>query len=263
MLIRDSKRSFCSAASLAAAIAGTVLLAGCGEEPPPPPPVVVAPPKVEEPPPPAVTPIKELMARYDIDSRVDLPEDKAPPTDEQRVAVLKFFDAFARGNAEALKPMLSAPDQLQLEGMVSGDTFKKVTGAIARIRVQCDRHESNDCALAIFDVGGDRAEPQLWVYKSTGTAEFDSVATPPGILEKISGANLIAAWFDVLNLEMKRAGEPDEVIELAQSDRSTDVPIGADSAGESAPGSPGGMPGKRKPSDNPVKPPRPPGFGSR
>src|SRR3982750_225090 len=69
--------------------------------------VAVAPPP---PPPPApeapkVTPIDQLMAQLNIDPKVHLPEAKAPDNDEDRKAVLVFFDSFARGNAQALKTM--------------------------------------------------------------------------------------------------------------------------------------------------------------
>jgi hypothetical protein len=244
-------------------ILAAAVLTGC-EPPAPPPPAPVV--KVAPPPPPAptVTPIKELMVQHDIDSRVNLPEDKAPATDEQRIAVLKFFDAFARGNSEALKPMLSAPDQLRLDGMVDGGIFKKTTEEITRIDVRCGRQDSNDGTLAVFHVAED-FEPQLWVYTSGDKPEFDAVATPPGIMEKLSGENWIAAWYEVLKLELAKADEPDVVIEPVQSDYSTkDDEGGGDAAPTpSGPSSPGGMPGKRKPSDAPIKAPRPPGFGTK
>lgn len=254
--------------TLTAAVTGSVLaaavLTGCEPPPPPPPPPVV---KVAPPPPPAptLTSIKDLMVQHDIDTRVNLPEDKAPGTDAQRVAVLKFFDAFARGNSEALKPMLSAPDQLRLDGMVEGGIFKKTTESITRIDVRCGRQDGNDCTLAVFHVAED-FEPQLWVYTAGDTPEFDSVATPPRIMDKLSGENWIAAWYEVLKLELAKADEPDVVIELVQSDFSTedDSGGGGDAAPTPAgPSAPGGMPGKRKPSGPPIKAPKAPGFGTK
>ena len=67
------------------ALAASSALVACGEEPPP---VVTAPPpppKPTAPPPPPVTPISELMAKHDIDQRVNLPEADAPATDVERI----------------------------------------------------------------------------------------------------------------------------------------------------------------------------------
>lgn len=250
--------------AVTSSILAAAVLTGCEPPPPPPPPPVV---KVAPPPPPAptVVSIKDLMAEYDIDPRVNLPEEKAPGTTEQRVAVLKFFDAFARGNSEALKPMLSGPDQLRLDGMVDGGIFKKTTEAITRIDVRCGRQDGGDCALAVFHVA-EEFEPQLWVYTAGDQPEFDAVATPPRIMEKLSGDNWIAAWYEVLKLELAKADEPDVVIELVQSDYSTedDSNSTASSAPTPAgPSAPGGMPGKRKPSGPPIKAPKAPGFGTK
>jgi hypothetical protein len=250
--------------AVTSSILAAAVLTGCEPPPPPPPPPVV---KVAPPPPPAptVVSIKDLMAEYDIDPRVNLPEEKAPGTTEQRVAVLKFFDAFARGNSEALKPMLSGPDQLRLDGMVDGGIFKKTTEAITRIDVRCGRQDGGDCALAVFHVA-EEFEPQLWVYTAGDRPEFDAVATPPRIMEKLSGDNWIAAWYEVLKLELAKADEPDVVIELVQSDYSTedDSNSTASSAPTPAgPSAPGGMPGKRKPSGPPIKAPKAPGFGTK
>lgn len=256
-------RNYLPLVSRVAAVAACAALVGCGGDPPPPPPVVSKPVNTA-PPPPSITPIKDLMAQYDIDPRVNLPEDKAPDSDVKRIAVLKFFDAFVRGNADALRPMLSGPDQLQFDGMVEGGIFAKATAGITRVDVRCGPQDSNDCALAVFHVG-EEFEPQLWVYTTGAQAEFDSVATPPGIMEKLSGDNWIAAWYEILRLELAKADEPDAVIEVPQTDFTAepDKPDGSESPGISPGGSGGNSPGRRKPTSNPIKPPRPPGFGSR
>ena len=60
----------------------SAVLVGCGEEPVVVAPVVkAAPVKAPEPEPVKVATIKELMAKYDIDQRVDLPENRAPETE--------------------------------------------------------------------------------------------------------------------------------------------------------------------------------------
>jgi len=73
--------------TLAAATCASMLLVACGEEEAPP--VVQAPPPApkaaEPPPPPKVPSISELMAQLDIDQRVNLPEERAPETEAERV----------------------------------------------------------------------------------------------------------------------------------------------------------------------------------
>lgn len=247
-----------------AALAAGAFLGGCSEPPPPPPPPVAKAP----PPPPApvrtVTPIKELMAQYNIDPRVNLPEERAPDNDPARIAVLKFFDAFVRGNTDGLRAMLSAPDQFQLDGLVTSGAFAKTTEGVTRIDVRCGRGPDSECTLAVFHVG-EQFQPQLWAYTiNDNGGEFDSVATPPGIMDKLSGDNWIAAWFDVLKMELAKAGEPDEVIEIPQQDFTTDdgtappVDTGGTGPGPAAPGGPG----KRTPGA-PIDAPRAPGFGTR
>ena len=106
------------------AVAGLSLgIAGCGSEPAPPPAAPVAkkapPPPPPAPPAPKVTPISELMAQYGIDPRVNLSEDLAPDNDEGRIAVLRFFDGFAKGDAARLTDVLRGP--LGFDGFVVGD----------------------------------------------------------------------------------------------------------------------------------------------
>jgi len=254
--------------TFAAVACASLMLVGCGEEEAPP--VVQAPPPapkaVEPPPPPKVPSIKELMAQLDIDQRVNLPEERAPETEAERVAVLKFFDAFARGNADGLRGMLSSPDQFLLDEMVKTGDFNKATGATSRIDVRCGREEGHTCTLAVFHVG-EGFEPQLWQYNATGsTPEFDAVACPPGIMEKLSGDNWIASWYTVLKLELAKADEPDETPEMPKQDFTEAPAEGGDAAApsgdESAPNKPGGMPGRRMPGA-PIKAPKPPGFGTK
>jgi hypothetical protein len=247
----------------AVALAGMPLV-GCAEEEAPPPVVQKAPPpKFEPPPPPRVPTVEELMARLNIDSRVSLPENLAPASEDDRVAVLKFFDAFARGNADALKPMLSAPDQFLLTQMVDAGSFAASTGGITRIDVRCGVEMGSTHALATFHVGDDY-EPQLWALTASGSnPEFDSVATPPNILEKISGDNPIAAWIEVLKLELAKADEPDQQPELPKEDFTEEGGGENEASGDSPSSAPGGAPGRRRPSGPPIKPPKPPGFGTK
>ncbi len=251
-------RSFLTTASIATLVIAS--LTSCSDPPPPPPPpIAVAPPP---PPPPALTPISELMARYNIDPRVVLPEDRAPDTDPQRIAVLQFFDAFVRGNVSALTPMLSAPDQYQLEQLASTNALEELAKSISKCDVRCGAHETDHCTLAVFTIG-ENFQPQLWEYTvSESSSEFDSVATPVKVLDKLSGSDWITAWYKLLSDEQALAQKPDEVIEAPSQDLTQEATGESSSAPDSAPGVPGGMPGKRKPGA-PIGAPRPPGFGTK
>jgi hypothetical protein len=259
--LRPLRNSATLAALTVAALASTMSLTGCGAEEAP---VVVQAPPPPPPPPPAptVTPISELMAQHNIDPRVVLPEDRAPETDAQRVAVLKFFDAFVRGNADGVKSMLSGVDQILLESLVESGEFARNTEAITKVKVECATEDGNTCTLGIFETGTE-FQPQLWVYTATdASAEFDSVAALPGILEKLSGENRIAAWFKLVKAELAKAEAPDEVIEIPQTDFTAAEAETTEAGGSSAPATAPAGPGKR-PVGAPIDAPKAPGFGNR
>lgn len=249
-------------------------LGGCGEEevvqvapkprkttPPPPPP----------PPEPTVTPVADLMARYQIDPRVSLPEDQAPDNDPDRIAVLRFFDGFAKGDAGQLDGLLSGPDAALLQRMEESGGFQEATQGIMAINVQTGRHSINgggsdsNCALALIMVDGE-FEAQLWTFEVDGDpaangARFDSVPASPDIVDHLSGDDWIAAWIEVMEGEWARALEPDEVVEIASTDLSDEEEDSAGSPGGNAPIGPGGgAPGRKRPT-GPVVDPNPQGPG--
>ncbi len=247
----------------ATALLGASLLTGCSDPPPPPPPppaVVKAPP----PPPPPVTKIADLMARLNIDARVNLPEDRAPATDAERIAVLTAFDAFARGDSSRLKSMLAAPDQAELDKLVATGGWKSSTEKISRVDLRCGKAPTNDaCVLAVFHVDGN-FEPQLWAYKVTPTtAEFEAVATPPNVMNVLSGEDWITAWYSLWQKDLEVAQRPDEEVTIPKKDLTEkEGDAGEESSAPSiapagAPQGPG-SPGKRMPGA-PIRAPKP-GF---
>jgi hypothetical protein len=257
----DSRLRLLPLAGLALATI-VVALPGCGEEEPPQQ-VYVPPPPPPPPPPPALTPVSELMAKHGYDSRIRLPEEKAPGTDAERNAVLSFFNAFARGDSDAIKPMLSLPDQFELEQLVASGDWKKTVDAITRIDVQTGKGgEKGPCVLAVFHVG-DTFQPQLWEYDLKGpSAEFDAIACPPGIMDLLSGDDWIGAWFGILAKDIEIAQMPDEIIKPPKTDYTTDTsdgesttgPMGPTPGGGGGPGSPG-----KRPIGTPIRAPKP-GF---
>ncbi|MBC02705.1 MAG: hypothetical protein CMJ34_05295 [Phycisphaerae bacterium] len=243
-------------------------LGGCGEEE-----VVQAPPKPRKtapappppPPPPSVTPVADLMARYQIDPRVSLPEDQAPDNDPDRIAVLRFFDGFAKGDAGQVGGLLSGPDAALLERMDQSGSFQEATDGIMAINVQTGSATIGDCALALIMVDGE-FEAQLWTFEVDGDpaadgARFDSVPASPDIIEHLSGDDWIAAWIEVMEGEWARALEPDEVVEIASTDLSDEEEESASSPGGNAPIGPGGGAPGRKRHPGPVVDPNPQGPG--
>jgi hypothetical protein len=237
-----------------------ITLTGCGGDdqqqvaalPPPPPP----PPP---PPAPSVTPIEQLMAEMNIDPRIVFPEDQAPDNDEDRRAVLEFFDAQARGNAQAMRTMLPLAEQLQLTDMVEDGTWEATVAKILQIRVHTGTNSlSQKCALAVIEVGDGpnlSFQPQLWYYTTSGDeAQFEAAPTPPGIIDRLSG-DWIASWHQILAAEMAKSQEPDEDLALAQ--KNIDSSENSPSSTGASPGGGGGAP-TRTPGGTPGSPPRGP-----
>mgnify|MGYP004050688335 CR=1 FL=1 len=254
-----------------AIVLGMTGLVGCGgdEEPEP---VVVKPRErvVEEvyvPPAPTVTPVADLMAQYSIDPRISLPEDQAPDNDPDRIAVLRFFDSFAKGDAGQLGGLLSGPDAALLERMDASGGFQEATQGIMAINLQTGNAPSiGNCALALFMVDGE-FEAQLWSFEVDGDpasdgARFDSIPAAPDIVDHLSGDDWIAAWIEVMEGEWARALEPDEVVEIASTDLSDeeDEATGSIPGGNAPIGPGGGAPGRKRPT-GPVVDPNPKGPG--
>jgi hypothetical protein len=258
---RRNRHLFAAATALGAV--GLVGLSGCGGEEPPPVVKTVAPaPRPVAPPPPKLTPISELMALHRIDERVVLPEEQAPDNNEDRIAVLQFFDAFARGDDRSLGKMMSLADKFELDALVESDQWTETVREITRIEIQTGANDFGDeCALAVFEVGYD-FQPQLWYYKGGDDYTFEAVSSPPGILDKLSGRNWIKAWHDVLDEEMELANKPDNEYDIPQVNLDEDEgSTGASAPSGRGPGvSPGGGGnpfGRRPPPRTKRKPPAP------
>jgi len=93
----------------------------------PPPPVDTAP---------KVTSVRDLMEELRIDDRIYMADSDAPATDEERRAVLEFFDAFARGDSRTLGRMLTSIDRRELEALVESGQWHQTTGDITSIEIQ-------------------------------------------------------------------------------------------------------------------------------
>jgi len=254
-----------------------VVTLGCEKEPEPQ--VTVAPPPqpVTPPPPPApkLSTVDQLMSSLGIDDRVVMYEDKAPPTEDERVAVLEFFDAFARGDVGSLGPMLSVIDRQELDALAATDAWSPTIDGIEEILVETGVVEAGTpyeqkCALAIFTVNGED-QPQLWYYKSEadprtgGTFMFDAAAAPPDIMNRLYGDDWIATWHEILDEEAALASKPDEDIsplsvDLDEGEEEEEQTSGGGGAPSLAPGGGSGRNKRRRPTGAPGG--KPPGPGS-
>ena len=252
-----------------AAMGGMLLVSGvgCSDEPEvtyvPPKPVAPAPPEQ-----PRVLSIEQLMREMGIDERVRLSEADAPPTTEQRRAVLSFFDAFARGSSQSVGGMIVPEDRIQLDRLTSSGDWDEVTAGIEEIRVKTGDFpqligvtpQAGIAVLAIFSVN-DELQPTMW-YLSDGVAgpAFEAGLTPPDILNRIYGADLIASWHQVIEQEREKADEvsvevtlPQTVLEQRQPGEAPAEPAApptGPSPGGPAPGGPG--PGGPSPGGIPI-----------
>lgn len=251
MNLMKPKREWISIGLCLATCAGVSLMEGCRHKkeevvvaplPPPPPPAPEAP---------KVTPIADLMAELNIDPRVKLPEEKAPDNNADRKAVLVFFDAFARGDANAVKTMLPETDQHELAALISSGAWKESASHIKSIDVQTGHNTlNNKCALAVIEtaIGAvSNFQPQLWYYTSeSGNGLFEAAPTPPGIIDKLSGSDWIAAWHKILAEEMALADLPEEEFTPVKKvmDKRSAASANSDGGGGGAKGlrGPGGAP---------------------
>lgn len=245
------------------ALGGALVAAGgCSSEEPEE--VVQAPvkraPKVEVvPEAPKVESVESIKLRLGIDPRVNLAEDKAPETTEGRVAVLRFFDGFATGDANRLGTLMSGADALLLERMLDDGTFEAATGKIMGVKLEAGTSPKfGDCALAVYMMNDGTFETQLWSYEIEGDPEgdgpvFDALPSPPNMLERLSGNDWIAAWLQILEDELARAMEPDEIVEFTNTDLTEEAESGSSGVGFN-PGGGGGGPGRKKPTGPKVNP---------
>jgi len=248
---------FIKTAPLALTCCACVLLAGCGEEEEPEAIVQAAPQAPPPPPPPSLTPVSDLMAQYNIDQRVVLEERFAPDsTDAARVAVLQFFDSFARADADGLRGVMNAEDQMELDVLTSDDRFAMATSDIEEIEIRCGFTPNGDEAVVAILKMSDSYQPQLWEFLADemSQAEFTSGPTPIDVMDNLSGDNWVSSWYQLLEEELAIAMQLDEDLEVPQRDLTNDE--GSPETGGGGGGSPNGPGRGRSPQrGTPIAPP--------
>ena len=229
-------------------------LIGCSDPPPPPPKVVDPGPPPPPPPPPCA--LDDLRIELQIDDKIRLSQAEAPPNCEERRNVLLFFNAFVNADADALRQMMSSEDSLQLEAMINAGQFESAIDGIRQVTLETGiGPEGQHCCLALYLVDGGY-EAQLWYYEEdNGVPSFSAAPQPPGIVDNLSGTDLVASWFAVLEQEREIANELDDEVD----DLGTSGPASSSSSSNSSGGG-GGFPGGTPPT-GPIGPGGPRGPG--
>jgi hypothetical protein len=205
------------------------------------------------------------MKELGISPKIRMAEDKAPATEHERVAVLKFFDGFAKGTPAAIKPAMSPADQAVLDMMDKSGGFAKATAAAERIDLTTGSVEGKAYVMAVYRTG-DSFQPQLWQFTVEGEGRtvtkqsFDSYIQPVDVMSKISGAKLIDEWIKLVAAERKVADEPDETFKSPARVQAQEKPDES-SGGDEPKGPIGAPPMRNKPTGPPIKPPGPGGPG--
>ena len=190
--------------------------------------------------------LQEIRAEHGIDQRVEMQESDAPSSEMEKIAVLKFFDAWVRGDHEYVGSVVGLADQAQLLAMVKDGQWDGVTGdAIEIVTLQTGpAQDGGACVLAIFESTDvmQTGEAQLWRYRDNGgEISFEAVAAPPGMVDRLSGADPIAEWWKILN-EEEAMWALDDSDQLADLDDDEDEEEASSKSNKSSGGS-----GRRQP----------------
>ena len=227
---------------LASLIVLPTVLVGCGDDPPPPPkeksrPVAVAPKA------PTTTSVADLMAANDIDDRIWMDERRAPNSDMKRVAVLRFFNGFATGNADQIRPFLGEIELRELATLEASGELAALAAEIDGIEIQAgSTHEGRPAILGLYEFR-DRIEGQMWeVDENANGFVLKAASAPPGLCDRL-GADPFADWYAVVARELLRMHEDDLGIETAaQVEPPSTDPDGTGMAGKGGGGgSPSGL----------------------
>lgn len=143
---------------------------GCQKKkkPPPPPP----PPKPKAPPPPEPVDVNGVLQSMKPDARVQFPQDVAPVDRSLAEAVITLSNDIAKGDAQALKGILTEPAQNVLDELVSTGGWADGTKPIEQVRVVAlsnnrDAHPT-DSNIGLAIQGKDGAYLLAWDAKRDG-----------------------------------------------------------------------------------------------
>jgi hypothetical protein len=202
---------------------------GC-EEPPPPPPKVVKKVQIDPGPPPA-TPIEDLIAQFNIDERVWMDERQAPPTDQERIGLLKFFDAFARGRADQLRPYFGEIEQQELAYLEASGDLAQLSADIEGIEIWMGMTSGGIAAVLGLYEFADRVEGQMWEIAQKPAAGggyvFVAAYAPPGLSDAL-GRDAFDDWYEVVLAEQEKLTLDDLGMQAARGKGSSGGSSGPD-----------------------------------
>ena len=183
--------------------------------------------------------LDDLRAELQISDKVRLTEAEAPPNCDDRRNLLVFFDAFVNPQADTLREMLSLEDAMQLEAMLNAGQLAPLSDRIREVTLNTGVSPlGRPCVLAMYLLD-DGYHAQMWYFKDTsGASSFESVAQPPDVVDRLSGADLVASWFEVLQEERDRASEYDDEVDELSSGQSAPPASSSGNAGGGAPRTP-------------------------
>jgi hypothetical protein len=207
---------------------------GC-EDPPPPKEDKKVVTQVDPGPPPA-TSIEQLMTQYDIDDRVWMDERQAPITDEERIGLLTFFDGFATGRADRLKPFFGPIEQEELANLEASGELAQLAADIEGIEIWMGvTNEGRPAVLGLYEFA-DRVEGQMWEVaqapRSGGGYVLVAAYAPPGLSDAL-GRDAFDDWYAAVQTEQAKLNLADLGMEAARG-----------SAADSGSGDPNAAPGQ-------------------
>ena len=191
----------------------------------------------KSPPRPASRTVAKLIEALSLDSRIQFDEIEAPKSEAQRIALLTFFDAMLRADADSLKGMLTFKDQLELDAMMN-DGFASTMEDVSLVMLKTgESPEGKPCVMAIYELGLNY-QIQLWfIENSSQSSTFTAVETPPHLVDKLSG-KWIDNYFEWKSKQTEIAQQPDEDTSYALAGEKTSS--SGSQGGGSNPGIPGG-----------------------
>lgn len=166
---RESRRFIRIVMTGFAAAALAVNVAGCQKKKKPPPP---PPPKPKAPPPPEPVDVNGVLQAMKPDARVQFPQSVAPVDRSLAEGVITLANDLAKGDAAALKPILTEPAQHVLDDLVASGGWAEGTKPIEQVRVvslsnTSDSHPT-DSTVGLAIQGKDGAYLLAWDAKRDG-----------------------------------------------------------------------------------------------
>jgi hypothetical protein len=185
--------------------------------------------------------VDQLATSLSIDDRISLDENEAPRSEQQRIAILKFFNAMLHADSGVLKNMLSYGDQLELDAMIDAGLAQSMDDVSLVVLKTGNSPEGRQCVMAIYEIDMDY-QVQLWYLDDSGNGiSFTAAGTPPNLVDKLSG-NWVQNYFDLKNKRAEIAQQEDEETSytLAGELTSSDGSLGGNDNQQDGPGGPRG-----------------------